>query len=234
MQRCISTNKAAQGRRLIIMKGLWWPSTQPGAQEVEDYREQVQSSLNQTQIGVHARRQLVTALLAASIVLAVYALYQWSMSLLLVVTGMALCAIAFHLLVSSNRALPLMSDQERAITAITHNAAPASLAESGSEQMSSDARTENGETAKRSENTKSTERSGETTQTGEIEQALALDFPQTPMPSMPSSPLIRVLETIDLSSSDVEHFIKTSEMEQKISEAAAEQAAKEGVHEDMP
>lgn len=34
--------------------------------------------------------------------------------------------------------------------------------------------------------------------------AMPLDFPQTPMPA---TPLIRVLETIDLSTSNVEHFI---------------------------
>lgn len=35
----------------------------------------------------------------------------------------------------------------------------------------------------------------------------SLEFPDTPMPS---TPLIRVLETIDLSSSDIEHFIRST------------------------
>jgi hypothetical protein len=37
--------------------------------------------------------------------------------------------------------------------------------------------------------------------------APALEFPDTPMPS---TPLVRVLETIDLSSSDIEHFIRST------------------------
>jgi hypothetical protein len=41
-----------------------------------------------------------------------------------------------------------------------------------------------------------------------LHQAPNIDFPETPMPS---TPLVRVLETIDLSSSDVKHFIHTSE-----------------------
>lgn len=37
--------------------------------------------------------------------------------------------------------------------------------------------------------------------------APVLEFPDTPMPS---TPLVRVLETIDLSSSDIEHFIRST------------------------
>ena len=48
-------------------------------------------------------------------------------------------------------------------------------------------------------------------------QPPALDFPETPMPS---GPLVRVLETIDLSSSDVEHFIKASSEDQPAQVAA--------------
>jgi len=43
---------------------------------------------------------------------------------------------------------------------------------------------------------------------GEQPQATpAFEFPDTPMPS---TPLVRVLETIDLSSSDIEHFIRST------------------------
>jgi hypothetical protein len=40
-----------------------------------------------------------------------------------------------------------------------------------------------------------------------IQQITLFEFPETPVPS---TPLIRVMETIDLSSSDVEHFIHTT------------------------
>lgn len=41
----------------------------------------------------------------------------------------------------------------------------------------------------------------------QLQQVAPMLFPETPMPA---TPLVRVLETIDLSSSSVEHFIRTT------------------------
>lgn len=41
----------------------------------------------------------------------------------------------------------------------------------------------------------------------QLQTAPSFEFPDTPMPS---TPLVRVLETIDLSSSDIEHFIRST------------------------
>lgn len=51
-------------------------------------------------------------------------------------------------------------------------------------------------------------------QNEELEQQITqFEFPETPVPA---TPLIRVMETIDLSSSDVEHFIHTTSDHQSI------------------
>jgi hypothetical protein len=47
------------------------------------------------------------------------------------------------------------------------------------------------------------------------QQITQFEFPETPVPS---TPLIRVMETIDLSSSDVEHFIHTTSDHQSIND----------------
>lgn len=60
--------------------------------------------------------------------------------------------------------------------------------------------------------------------------APSFDFPDTPMPS---TPLVRVLETIDLSSSDIEHFIRST-AEYKSEQKTIELSAEEEVAENMP
>lgn len=57
-----------------------------------------------------------------------------------------------------------------------------------------------------------------------IYQVPLFDFPATPMPS---TPLIRILDTIDLSSSDVEHFLRVTADYKPITSEAGEQAAQD-------
>jgi hypothetical protein len=157
------------------MKGLWWQSTQPGAQELDTYQESLNSSLDTTQTSTMALfgQQLVTAFLIAGTVLVMYVLYQWSTMLLLVVIGVVTCIVTFRLLLDSKQSQPTehIALAQEPLVAQTQDVSAAPIAEN--------------------------------------EPATPLFvFPDTPMPS---SSLVRVLETIDLSSSDIEHFIKTSE-----------------------
>jgi Ca2+/Na+ antiporter len=61
-----------------------------------------------------------------------------------------------------------------------------------------------------------------------LPQTTPFEFPETPVPS---TPLIRVMETIDLSASDVEHFIHTTADQGSINNCrTAEQTADQPLH----
>jgi hypothetical protein len=158
------------------MKGLWWQSTQPGAQELQELdecREGIEASSASTQISVltFLRQQIVTAFLIGGTVLVMYVLYQWSTMLLLAVIGAVTCIVTFRLLLDSKPAVQTAQAQEK----------PAEIPQVQEARDVKDAESET--------------------------ESPQFVFPDTPMPS-----LVRVLETIDLSSSGIEHFIKTSEV----------------------
>lgn len=203
VRRCIATNKAAQGRRLIIMKGLWWQSTDTGAQDLEDYQDQDAPDVSQDSRSVSMltllRQQIMTAFLIAGIALVMFVLYQWSTMLLLVVIGAVTCIVTFRLLLDSKQSYPA----EQTIQAVQ-------------------VEEEQAESVVTAEVTEVEETPG-------VEEPTFI-FPDTPMPS---SPLIRVLETIDLSTSNVEHFIKTSEHSAVSPKKHVEEKARVYTHEDM-
>lgn len=152
IQHRIATSKAAQGRRMIVMKGWWWIST---------WHNHITAKLLRwyTYIVTPVRQQLTTALITSGLILSMYELYQWYVWSPVIIICILVCAILFLLL----------SEKQHTPT-IPHTTLPP----------------ENEEP---------------------LQQITQFEFPETPVPA---TPLIRVMETIDLSSSDVKHFIHTT------------------------
>jgi hypothetical protein len=208
------------------MKGLWWQSTQLDAQEIEEYRKRMDATLSATQSStfIILRQQLITAFLVAGTVLVMYLLYQWSTVLLLVVIGAVTCTVTFRLLLDSKQEQPASATNE--VPQI--QAMPLDFEETLSEPAAVQAVAQVEKAAE--EEVQTVPMPGEaptvpvTTQV-EVEQTPLFLFPDTPMPS---APLVRVLDTIDLSSSNIEHFIKTAEHPAMLkAQETAEKKAKE-------
>jgi hypothetical protein len=142
MRRCIATTRAAQRRRMIIMKGMWWLRA-------------AHAPLLYMLFGA-----LASALLIGSVIMAALLMHYWAMLLIFGVLWLAMIVVTARLLSyeMSHSTAPVPS-----LYPVRH------------------------------------------TQPG-LPVAPMLEFPETPVPA---TPLIRVLETIDLSASDVEHFLGT-------------------------
>jgi len=169
MRRSVSTSRAAQRRRSIIMKGIRWPNNRTSS----NYLARLTRSFFKLYRGIVATlyTRTVAVLLAGSLVLALYLLYQLSALLIL----FALCVTTSVLIV-------------RLVLREEPSQAPQQTPLQEPQQPSA---ADNPEVSHQS--------------------AMSLNFPETPIPA---TPLIRVLETIDLSSSDVKHFINSTSEEQ--------------------
>ena len=148
VQRYIETNRAAQHRRLFLMK-------EPGRRSrLFSYAS---FYIHDKPMLLKLYSHLLVALLTGSLILMASLLYEWSILFIVPALCLVTCAVALQLIFADQPArTSIASDQQPASTELPR---PPSL---------------------------------------------AFDFPETPMPA---TPLIRVLETIDLSASNVEHFI---------------------------
>src|SRR5438067_2057521 len=91
IQHCIATNKAAQGRRIIVMKGWWWISSW-------HYHITAKLLRGYTYIVTPVRQQLTTAMITSGLILVMYELYQWNAWAPVVITCILVCAILCLLL----------------------------------------------------------------------------------------------------------------------------------------
>jgi Ca2+/Na+ antiporter len=159
IQHCVPTNKAAQRRRIIIMKGWGWISA---------WYKRITAKLSRwyAYIVAPVRQQLTTTLITICIILTMHELYQWYVWSPAIIICILVCAT-----------LCLMLSEKQHTSTTPRTVSP-------------------------SQNEEARQRTAEPAQ-----QVALFEFPETPMPS---TPLIRVMETIDLSSSDVEHFIHTT------------------------
>jgi len=198
VRHCISTGKAAQSRRLLIMNGIYLATIQVKRPRRCAYCQHAIEYVKYVKIVHHVypahsipykqafSLSLIFALLAGGVSLAF--VYHWSLALLLVVVWLATAFVTSQLLASDMRLLRRvcvllghlvramslrMAIQGRAIISFLHR-----------------------RTLKK------------TTRRPLIKGSrvfMPMQFPETPMPA---TPLIRVLETIDLSSTSVEHFLE--------------------------
>lgn len=175
IRRCIATSKAAQGRRLMMMKGFWKARTQRN-------RVTTRLCLYYTCRTAPMPQRIIIILLAAASIPALYIFYQWPTLALFIGIWLMMSLLVCRL---------LFRRKYHTSTTITPRAIGGSSAPEKSQQQS------------------------------------LFNFPETPVPS---TPLIRVLETIDLSSTDVEHFINTPLAILPIIETPV----KEPIYDDLP
>jgi hypothetical protein len=142
VRRCIATTRAAQRRRMIIMRGMWW------------------SQASYAPLLYILFGAIGSALLIGSVVVAALLLHYWGILLIFGTLWLAMIVVTSRLLSYE----------------MSHSAAPVPSFHSTHQAQS------------------------------DLPAAPLLEFPETPVPA---TPLIRVLETIDLSASNVEHFLGT-------------------------
>jgi hypothetical protein len=218
VRRCIATGKAAQSKRLLIMNGFYIVSAanikvkkQRRCIHCDRMVEQVSSikMVRQVYPACYSPYKQVFYLSVASILfvlgisLAVLIVHHWSLVVLLAVVWLATAYITSRLLASDMRLLRRMFGLLRRVF---HSLSLWSTVQiqnvTSFVQRNAAARQRAVVAPKRVERPLAT-----------IPRSLlSVPFPETPMPA---TPLIRVLETIDLSSSSVEHFLESeSEREQ--------------------
>ena len=158
----------------MIMKGIWWFGN--GASR--NYRASLTDFFFKVYLGIITilYTRTVAVLLAGSLVLALYILYQLSTLLILFALCMMTSVLTIRLVLSEDQSQAPFQEPQQPCDAdkleILH------------------------------------------------QSPISLNFPETPMPA---TPLIRVLETIDLSSSHVEHFINPPFKEQSSPEAISQE-----------
>jgi len=197
VRHCISTGKAAQSRRLLIMNGIYLATIQvkrprrcAHCQRAIEYVQYVKIVHHVYPAHSVLYKQafylsLAFALLAAGVSLTL--VYHWSQALLLVVVWLATAFVTSQLLASDMRLL------RRVCATLRHlvHAVSLRVVIQGQAIIS----------FLHCRTLKQTKRpliKGSRV-------FMSMQFPETPMPA---TPLIRVLETIDLSSTSVEHFLE--------------------------
>jgi hypothetical protein len=175
LQHCIATNRAAQRRRAIVMKGCWWLiSWYNSCRNPKRSRLITKCLCCYTSIVKPIRQQLTTALITSVFLLCIYLLYQWYVWSPVIIIGILFCTLLFLILAEkrhgSKVAQTLSNPQHEASTP----------------------------------------------------QTTPFEFPETPVPA---TPLIRVMDTIDLSASDIEHFIRTTADQQEQSSQQIEESS---------
>jgi hypothetical protein len=198
VRHCLSTGKAAQSRRLLIMNGIYLATIQVKRPRRCAYCQHTIEYVRYVKIVHHvysARsvpyRQafylsLAFALLAGGVSLAL--VYHWSLALLLVVVWLATAFVTSQLLASDMHFLRRMG----VILGLLVHAVSLRVAMQGRAILSFLHRRRRLKPARRPLIKGS-------------RVFMPMQFPETPMPA---TPLIRVLETIDLSSTSVEHFLE--------------------------
>lgn len=183
-RRCVHTDRVAQRRRVCIMTGIGWVHT------LEDWRMR-NAQLAAQHLTFNRITQISLVFLALGSAFVLSAIYDWGMLLNHWVT-FVLFALLCILTTLGIGYLRTGSKQEQQDLQMFNRPGISSFAGIPKSQMG------------QSVQSLSSLESGPT-----IPQTQApgiFTFPDTPMP-IPATPLVRVLETIDLSSTNVKHFL---------------------------
>ncbi|HEY4388250.1 MAG TPA: hypothetical protein VGN34_27690 [Ktedonobacteraceae bacterium] len=211
VRRCVSTGKAAQSRRLLIMNGIYLANIKVKKQrrcthcnrmvEYVSYVKMVQQAYPACYSPYKQifYLSIASVLFVAGISLAILIVHHWSLVLLLAVVWLATAYITSRLLASDMHLLRRMFGM---LPRLFHSLSLWSTVEIRNVTSF----LQRSATLYRSPNPQSRP----ATQSGQSFTTVPrsfrpAQFPETPMPA---TPLIRVLETIDLSSSSVEHFLE--------------------------
>ncbi|GCF07414.1 hypothetical protein KDI_09780 [Dictyobacter arantiisoli] len=198
MRCCVHTNLAAQQRRLFIMKSCRWIATL-GVWRL--YSRQLFARYLSLQRIIQVSFALLiigTAFVLATLYDGGIVLHHWLTILLLVILAALMAVIIRH----------LWSDSKREQVERQHILQPGPTSFAGIPVSHL------GQVARSIYISQTATRAVSATQ--ELEQSFVpqtqipatFPFPETPMP-VPATPLIRVLETIDLSSTNIKHFLDT-------------------------
>jgi hypothetical protein len=160
VHRCIATDKVAQGRRFMIMKGIWWCCSSSRVDFKHILLRHFQLCYDNTIYFYLFYTAITISFLSVGILLILFAFYPWPIVLLFVILRTVSIVIAIHLWLCC-----IGSDLQKQPEPMPHIAVRAHPEQTN---------------------------------------------PYFPVTTMPTTPLIRVLDTIDLSSANVEHFLETS------------------------
>jgi hypothetical protein len=188
-RHCVPTGKAAQRRRILVLMGVW------GSHHLSPWRTRFRriGQMVSRHMSIHRGVQIGLVLMISGVVFIISAFYDWSMMLnhwftflpFAILCIFSTLTIAFAW--SEHRQVPEYQQQPPySITALPHSSV-------GSISVST-----LGEIAP----------SWHGQSIPETHVPPHFSFPETPVPA-PTAPLVRVLETVDLSSTNVQHFLDT-------------------------
>lgn len=203
MRRYLATGKFAQQRRLMIIKGVWWfrkswpPQQKQTIKQLLAFQSTFRIYLLYTTLAI--------AFLVVGVLLAMVMLHPWPVTLLLVLLWIVTTVLTMRLWYAC---LHMSLAARRAANHTVHATLPLPLKRTVSQLPQAPAKSQPKQPFPPIAKTRplSLDRS--------IDQPVPHTRPLFPATPMPPTPLVRVLETIDLSSTNVEHFLETKQQQE--------------------
>jgi hypothetical protein len=186
VRRCLATGKIAQRRRLMIIKGVWWFRKPRQLQNKQLVKKLVEF---QSTFRIYLLyTTLAISLLVVGILLAMFVLHPWPITILLVLLWVVTTALTMRLWYTC---LYMTLTAPRAAMRIAMRTAK----RMPKRQLPTIAKT----------------RPLPPMHTVPVTRPQLVTRPSFPSTPIPPTPLVRVLETIDLSTTSVEHFLSLNQ-----------------------
>jgi hypothetical protein len=210
VRRYLATSKFAQRRRLMIIKGTWWFKKFWPLQRKQTIKQPfIFQSTFQNIFRIYLLyNTLATSCLAVGVLLAMFMLHPWPITILLVllwivttVLTIRLWYVCLHMsLVARKTANHTLRTTMLSRKYMTQSFIQSPAKSQPEQPLPGIAKTR--------------PLSFDHSLNYSIDQQIPHTRPLFPSTPMPSTPLVRVLETIDLSSTNVEHFLDAKQEQQ--------------------